>query len=232
VALLRGAPESVRLRFVSDVPVLHERAGLGKSYGWIWRYDAAFGFERHKCGTTPARQVDTAKANAAPRHRNRYRQDSLPRCRRGRRTGTPDNTEFCPRASEAGVGAQESVRRRGRFAAGASPAEHGSSPVLPIEGVQKRIRSGRAIQTRANPSRFVVLAFRGRAWSPGLNASTSGALCEDSAAVFAISRLPETELPWQTQSKIADIMMGVLARHAGEEIENDADLPGAPLLRS
>jgi hypothetical protein len=45
-------------------------------------------------------------------------------------------------------------------------------------------------------------------------------------------RIPESELPWGTQSKIVDIVMGVLARHSGEVIKNDEDLPVAPLQHS
>ncbi len=44
-------------------------------------------------------------------------------------------------------------------------------------------------------------------------------------------RLAESELPWQTLPKIVDIVMGVLARHAAVQIENDVDLPVTPLPR-
>jgi len=45
-------------------------------------------------------------------------------------------------------------------------------------------------------------------------------------------RLPESDLPWQTQHKIVDIVMDVLARHAGQSIENDEDLPVTPLPKT
>lgn len=45
-------------------------------------------------------------------------------------------------------------------------------------------------------------------------------------------RIPESELPWGTQSKIVDIVMAVLARHSGEVIKNDEDLPVTPLQNS
>jgi len=42
-------------------------------------------------------------------------------------------------------------------------------------------------------------------------------------------RISEEEADWKTREKLADILMGVLARHAGKLIENDKDLPVEPL---
>ena len=47
-----------------------------------------------------------------------------------------------------------------------------------------------------------------------------------------LARLPEDELPWGARDRIIDVVMGVLARHAGAEIKNDSDLPVTPLPRS
>jgi hypothetical protein len=47
-----------------------------------------------------------------------------------------------------------------------------------------------------------------------------------------LHRLPESELHWKTRERVADIVMGVLARHVGEVIQNDGDLPVVPLPRS
>jgi hypothetical protein len=42
-------------------------------------------------------------------------------------------------------------------------------------------------------------------------------------------RIPEHRADWRTRASIVDVVMGVLAAHAGERIENDADLPVDPL---
>jgi hypothetical protein len=44
-----------------------------------------------------------------------------------------------------------------------------------------------------------------------------------------LSSLPEGDLPWQVRSDVVDVVMGVLARHGGSVLENDPDLPVAPL---
>jgi hypothetical protein len=44
-----------------------------------------------------------------------------------------------------------------------------------------------------------------------------------------LSSLPDGELPWQTADRIVDLVMGVIARHVGAAIRNDADLPVEPL---
>lgn len=41
--------------------------------------------------------------------------------------------------------------------------------------------------------------------------------------------IPEARLAWQVKGEVVDIVMGVLARHVGAEIENDPDLPVEPL---
>jgi hypothetical protein len=46
------------------------------------------------------------------------------------------------------------------------------------------------------------------------------------AEFFAMA---EGDLRWQVKHAVVDVVMGVLARHAGSTIENDADLPVAPL---
>lgn len=40
------------------------------------------------------------------------------------------------------------------------------------------------------------------------------------------------QVDWQVRNAIIDLVMGVLARHAGKRLENDADLPVVPLARS
>lgn len=42
-------------------------------------------------------------------------------------------------------------------------------------------------------------------------------------------RIPDDELGWQTKNQIVDLIMGVLARHIDCTIQNDTDLPVAPL---
>jgi hypothetical protein len=42
-------------------------------------------------------------------------------------------------------------------------------------------------------------------------------------------RIPEAHADWRAKGKFVDVVMGVLARHAGEFLENDADLPVDPL---
>jgi hypothetical protein len=37
------------------------------------------------------------------------------------------------------------------------------------------------------------------------------------------------QVDWQVRNAIVDLIMGVLARHAGKRLENDADLPVTPL---
>jgi len=39
------------------------------------------------------------------------------------------------------------------------------------------------------------------------------------------------DVDWRVRNAIVDLVMGVLARHAGKQIENDADLPVTPLKR-
>lgn len=41
--------------------------------------------------------------------------------------------------------------------------------------------------------------------------------------------VPALEADWRTGSRIVELVMAVLARHAGATIENDADLPVEPL---
>lgn len=40
------------------------------------------------------------------------------------------------------------------------------------------------------------------------------------------------QVDWQVRNAIVDLVMGVLARHAGKRLENDSDLPVTPLARS
>jgi hypothetical protein len=40
------------------------------------------------------------------------------------------------------------------------------------------------------------------------------------------------QIDWQVRNAIVDLIMGVLARHAGKRLENDSDLPVTPLPRS
>lgn len=42
-------------------------------------------------------------------------------------------------------------------------------------------------------------------------------------------RFSEEEIGWRVQDRLADVVMGILARHAGKVIENDRDLPVVPL---
>lgn len=42
-------------------------------------------------------------------------------------------------------------------------------------------------------------------------------------------RIPTDILDWKVADQIVDLAMGVLARHAGTTIENDADFPVTPL---
>lgn len=42
-------------------------------------------------------------------------------------------------------------------------------------------------------------------------------------------RVPQEDTDWKTQGILVDILMGVLARHTGEVVENDEDLPVKPL---
>jgi hypothetical protein len=44
-----------------------------------------------------------------------------------------------------------------------------------------------------------------------------------------LSSLPDGELPWQSKNRVVDLVMGVIARHVGAAIRNDADLPVEPL---
>jgi hypothetical protein len=44
-----------------------------------------------------------------------------------------------------------------------------------------------------------------------------------------LSSLSDGELPWQTKNRVVDLVMGVIARHVGTAIRNDADLPVEPL---
>jgi hypothetical protein len=41
--------------------------------------------------------------------------------------------------------------------------------------------------------------------------------------------VPEPEADWRTWDTIIEVVMAVLARHAGTTIENDHDLPVTPL---
>lgn len=43
------------------------------------------------------------------------------------------------------------------------------------------------------------------------------------------TEISEEEASWHVKNRIVEIMMAVLARHSGTIIENDADLPVAPL---
>ncbi len=43
------------------------------------------------------------------------------------------------------------------------------------------------------------------------------------------SRFSNEEIDWRVQGRLADVVMGILARHAGKVIENDRDLPVLPL---
>jgi hypothetical protein len=47
-----------------------------------------------------------------------------------------------------------------------------------------------------------------------------------------LSSLPVDQLPWQTRDVVVDIVMGVLARHGGNVLENDRDVPVDPLPRT
>jgi hypothetical protein len=40
--------------------------------------------------------------------------------------------------------------------------------------------------------------------------------------------IPEIDLRWDVRDTIVDIVMGVLARHAGAVLENDQDIPVEP----
>jgi hypothetical protein len=40
-----------------------------------------------------------------------------------------------------------------------------------------------------------------------------------------LKAVPEEKLDWQTKNEIVDVVMRVLARHVGEVISNDDDLP-------
>ncbi len=40
--------------------------------------------------------------------------------------------------------------------------------------------------------------------------------------------IPEGDLRWDVRNAIVDVVMGVLARHAGNVLENDPDLPVQP----
>jgi hypothetical protein len=42
-------------------------------------------------------------------------------------------------------------------------------------------------------------------------------------------RVANEKVSWQVKTEIVDIIMGVLARHAGSKIENDEGLPVTPL---
>lgn len=42
-------------------------------------------------------------------------------------------------------------------------------------------------------------------------------------------RVADEKVGWQVKTEIVDLIMGVLARHAGSIIENDEDLPVTPL---
>jgi hypothetical protein len=42
-------------------------------------------------------------------------------------------------------------------------------------------------------------------------------------------RVADEKVSWQVKAEIVDIIMGVLARHAGSKIENDEGLPVTPL---
>lgn len=44
-------------------------------------------------------------------------------------------------------------------------------------------------------------------------------------------RIADEKVSWQTKTEIVDLIMGVLARHAGSRIENDEGLPVAPLSK-
>ncbi|UJR79998.1 hypothetical protein [Sandaracinus amylolyticus] len=44
-----------------------------------------------------------------------------------------------------------------------------------------------------------------------------------------LRRLPESDLRWDVNEAVVDIVIGVLARHVGSMLLNDADLPVEPL---
>ena len=45
----------------------------------------------------------------------------------------------------------------------------------------------------------------------------------------ALFRSRNDDLSWEEHGRVVDVVMGVLARHAGEELVNDPALPVAPL---
>jgi hypothetical protein len=40
------------------------------------------------------------------------------------------------------------------------------------------------------------------------------------------------QIDWQVRGAFVELVMGLLARHAGKRLENDSDLPVTPLPRS
>jgi len=44
-----------------------------------------------------------------------------------------------------------------------------------------------------------------------------------------LKAIPEEKLDWRVKNEIVDVVMGVLARHVGDTIGNDDDLPVEPL---
>ena len=47
--------------------------------------------------------------------------------------------------------------------------------------------------------------------------------------VAELLSVPESDIRWDVKHVLVDLVMGVLARHSGSIIENDADFPVAPL---
>lgn len=45
----------------------------------------------------------------------------------------------------------------------------------------------------------------------------------------SFKHVDESEIDWRVKSRLIDMVMGVLARHVGDLIENDGDLPVTPL---
>ena len=44
-----------------------------------------------------------------------------------------------------------------------------------------------------------------------------------------LSLFPDEELHWEIKNRIVNVVMGVIARHAGTVVKNDLDLPVTPL---
>jgi hypothetical protein len=65
---------------------------------------------------------------------------------------------------------------------------------------------------------------------PDPNNQTGVSVRELGGEVWAeLSSFSDSELDWQIKNRIVDLVMGVVARHAGAAIMNDTDLPVLPL---